>query len=40
MREISSPPFGYSFDADELAKLYHDGASADQLARMGMPQTD
>ena len=40
MREISRPPFGYSFDANELPNLYHDGASADQLARIGMPQTD
>jgi catechol-2,3-dioxygenase len=40
MMEIGRPPFGYSFDPDELAKLYHDGASAEQLARIGMPQTD
>jgi catechol-2,3-dioxygenase len=40
MAEIGKPPFGCSFDADELAKLYHDGASDEQLARIGMPNTD
>lgn len=37
MEEISRPPFGYTFDPDELAKLYHEGASQEQLARTGIP---
>ena len=40
MAEIGRPPFGYSFDPDALAKLYHDGASVEQLARIGMSQID
>lgn len=40
MVEIGKPPFGYSFDPDELAKLYHDGAPAEQLARIGLPRSD
>jgi catechol-2,3-dioxygenase len=40
MAEIGRPPFGYDFDPDELAKLYHDGAPAKQLALIGMPRGD
>jgi catechol-2,3-dioxygenase len=40
MTEISNPPFGYTFDADELARLYHEGAPAERLARIGMPPSD
>jgi catechol-2,3-dioxygenase len=38
MAEIGRPPFGYDFDPDELARLYHDGAPAETLARLGMPE--
>lgn len=37
MGEIGRPPFGYIFDPDELARLYHQGVPADQLARIGLP---
>ena len=37
MDEIGRPPFGYAFDADELARLYHEGVPAEMLARIGMP---
>lgn len=37
MEEIGRPPFGYTFDPDELAKLYHEGGSQQQLARIGIP---
>lgn len=37
MAEIGRPPFGYTFDPDELAELYHEGASQEQLARIGIP---
>ena len=37
MAEIGRPPFGYTFDPDELAKLYHEGVSPEQLARIGIP---
>ena len=37
MAEIGRPPFGYTFDPDELARLYHQGAPADVLARIGLP---
>jgi catechol-2,3-dioxygenase len=37
MAEIGRPPFGYTFDPDELAKLYHEGASREQLTRIGVP---
>lgn len=36
MNEIGRPPFGYVFDADDLAALYHRGASDDELATIGM----
>ncbi len=39
MAEIGRPPFAYDFDPDELAKLYHQGASAEALARIGLPAT-
>ena len=35
--EIGRPPFGYTFDPDELARLYHQGASGEELARIGIP---
>lgn len=37
MAEIGRPPFGYTFDADELAKLYHEGVPPEELARIGIP---
>ena len=37
MAEIGRPPFGYVFDPDELVRLYHEGASAEALARIGLP---
>lgn len=37
MAEIGRPPFGYTFDPDELASLYHQGAQAAVLARIGLP---
>jgi catechol-2,3-dioxygenase len=37
MEEIGRPPFGYTFDPDELATLYHQGASKEELARIGIP---
>jgi catechol-2,3-dioxygenase len=37
MAEIGRPPFGYVFDPDELVRLYHQGASAEALARIGVP---
>ena len=37
MAEIGRPPFGYAFDPDELASLYHRGASDEVLARIGVP---
>ena len=37
MDEIGRPPFGYTFDPDELARLYHEGASPKQLAQIGIP---
>jgi len=38
MEEIGRPPFGYSFDPDELARLYHEGAPQAELARIGIPE--
>jgi catechol-2,3-dioxygenase len=38
MAEIGRPPFGFTFDPDELARQYHAGASEKQLARIGIPQ--
>lgn len=37
MAEIGRPPFGYDFDPDELARLYHQGVSEERLARIGLP---
>jgi catechol-2,3-dioxygenase len=37
MEEIGRPPFGYAFDPDELAKLYHGGATEETLAQIGLP---
>lgn len=37
MAEIGRPPFGYAFDPDELVRLYHEGASPEELARIGVP---
>jgi catechol-2,3-dioxygenase len=37
MAEIGRPPFGYDFDPAELSKLYHSGASDEQLAKFGLP---
>jgi len=37
MDEIGRPPFGYSFDADELARLYHAGVPPETLSRIGIP---
>lgn len=37
MEEIGRPPFGYTFDPDELAKQFHEGATAETLARIGLP---
>ena len=39
MAEIGKPPFGYTFDPDELAHLFHSGAPEEQLAKIGIPQT-
>ena len=39
MDEIGRPPFGYTFDPDELVKLYHQGAPAATLARIGLPDS-
>ena len=38
MNEIGKPPFGYIFDPDELARLYHQGESDERLARIGLPE--
>ena len=37
MAEIGYPPFGYEFDPEELARLYRAGASAEEMARIGLP---
>ena len=37
MAEIGYPPFGYDFDPEELARLHRSGASAEELARIGLP---
>lgn len=37
MAEIGRPPFGYTFDPDDLAKLYHKGVPQEKLARIGIP---
>ncbi len=38
MDEIGRPPFGYAFDPDELARLYHEGVPPSELARIGIPK--
>ena len=38
MAYLGRPPVGFSFDPDELVRLYHSGASHAQLARIGMPE--
>ena len=37
MEEIGRPPFGYEFDPEELVRLYREGASFEELARVGLP---
>lgn len=37
MIEIGKPPFGYTFDPDELAAMYHRGLPDQMLARIGLP---
>ena len=39
MEEIGRPPFGYVFDPEELARLYHQGIQAATLARIGLPDS-
>ena len=39
MTEIGRPPFGYTFDPDELARLYHQGVPEEELARIGFPDS-
>ena len=39
MAEIGRPPFGYTFDPDELSRLYHQGAPEAVLARIGLPDS-
>ena len=36
MEAILSPPFGDVFDPDELARAFHQGASDEELAKVGM----
>jgi len=36
MEAILSPPFGDVFDPDELAQAFHQGASDEELAKVGM----
>lgn len=38
MAEIGYPPFGYAFDPEELARLHRSGATASELARIGLPE--
>jgi len=38
MNEIGRPPFGCTFDADELARQFHAGAPDDVLARIGVSE--
>lgn len=40
MNEIARPPFGCEFDPEELARLYHQGAPDDELARIGISEPD
>jgi catechol-2,3-dioxygenase len=37
MNEIGRPPFGYTFDAEDLAKQFHDGVPPEKLAQIGIP---
>ena len=37
MAEIGRPPFGYTFNPEDLAALVHQGASRETLARIGRP---
>ena len=37
MEEIGRPPFGHTFNPEEFAELYHEGASHERLARIGIP---
>jgi len=37
MAEIGVPPFGYDFDPEEMARMHHAGASAAEIARVGLP---
>ncbi len=39
MEEIGRPPFGYVFDPDELASLFHQGVPEERLARIGLPDS-
>lgn len=39
MAEIGRPPFGYDFDPDELARQFHHGVPAENLARIGIPDS-
>lgn len=39
MEEIGRPPFGYAFDPDELAGMYHRGMPQKALARIGLPDS-
>jgi hypothetical protein len=39
MTEIGRPPFGYTFDPEELAQQFHQGFSEEQLAQIGIPKT-
>ena len=36
MNEIGYPPFGCEFDAEELARLYHQGVPDAELAKIGI----
>jgi catechol-2,3-dioxygenase len=38
MAEVGRPPFGHTFDPDELASLYHQGVPDEILARIGLPK--
>jgi catechol-2,3-dioxygenase len=37
MDEIGKPPFGYTFDPEELVTMYRRGASQSQMSRIGLP---
>jgi len=40
MAEIGRPPFGYAFDPDELAQLFHSGVPDERLALVGVPTSN